>query len=163
MDDAAFEPIFQRQLAELTAFISAEAVLPLPFAVGRRVYIPIDGIRPDGRKDRFLLSIDASGFPLYPLDVSFVDPALDASLLGAISNAKESRWFPYDGETRFKTNFHLEPRVFVCIQPGFSKEYFFHHKTEQWDPHAWPLLRVVHQVRAAVHGAPYQCPNCERQ
>lgn len=163
MDDAAFEPIFQRQLAELAEFVNSEGVLDPVVVLGRRLCLRIEGIRPNGQRDGFILCMDATGFPLYPFDVGFVDPAMDPSQVRRDTNLKEPRWFPYDGETRFKTTFHTEPRVFVCIQPGFSQEYFIHHNTEQWNPHAWSLLRVVHQVRTAISGPPYQCPSWDRQ
>jgi hypothetical protein len=163
MDDAAFEPIFQRQLAELIEFVRSEGVLPPIAVLGRRLCLGIEGLRANNRKDSFTLCVDARGFPLYPFDVGFVDPTLDPSLVRSDTNLKEPKWFPYDGETRFKTSFHTEPRVFVCIQPGFSQEYFVHHTNEQWNPHAWSLLRVVHQVRSAISGTPYQCPSWERK
>lgn len=160
MDQEAFGPLFQEQLVALQEFVH-QADLSAPFVSGRRLVQVLDAIRTDGRMDRFVAVIDAADFPLYPFDIGFVDPNL--SELDAIRsvNIKHACWFPFDGETKFKTEFKDAPQVFVCIQPGFSKEYFIHHKTEQWNPRYWTLARVVHQLHLALRAPAYQRPNWE--
>lgn len=161
MDHQAFEPLFQEQVAALQAF-GREAALSRPFIAGRRILQVMDAIRPDGRTDRYNMVIDAADFPLYPFDVGFVDPRLDEPDAALCVKIKDPRWFPYDSETKFKTHFKDAPHVFVCIQPGFSKEYFIHHKAEQWNPRYWTVARVVHQVQLALRESVYQLPNWER-
>lgn len=161
MDQEAFEPLFQEELGALQAFVH-EADLCTPFVSGRRLVQVLDAVRPDGKTDRFVAVVDAADFPLYPFDVGFVDPNLgEPDAIGSV-DIKNPRWFPFDGETKFKTEFKDAPRVFVCIQPGFSKEYFIHHKTEQWNPRYWTLARVVHQLHLALRDPAYQRPNWER-
>lgn len=161
MDHQAFEPLFQEQLAALQVF-GSEAALSCAFVSGRRIIQPIDAVRSDGRTDRYVSVLDATDFPLYPFDIGFVDPSLDLSNAALCTDIKNPRWFPYDGETKFKTQFRDAPRVFVCIQPGFSKEYFIHHKLEQWNPRYWTLARVVHQLLVALREPTYQLPSWER-
>jgi hypothetical protein len=161
MDHEAFEPLFQEELAALQAF-ACEALLSKPFVSGRRIVQAIDAVRTDGRTDRYVAIIDATDFPLYPFDVGFVDPRLTEPDAARCGNIKDPRWFPCDGETKFKTQFREAPHVFVCIQPGFSKEYFIHHRAEQWNPRYWTLARVVHQVQLAAREPTYQLPNWER-
>jgi hypothetical protein len=161
MDHGAFEQLFQNQIAALVAFADeSEAVSPT--VVGRRVIQPLEGARQNGGIDQFLAIIDGHGFPLYPFDVGFVDPSSNPTTYSEITELKNPVWFPYDGETKFKTEFREAPRVFVCIQPGFSQEYFAHHKTEQWNPRYWTLSRVVHQLQLALREPTYQLPNRER-
>ena len=161
MDHRAFEQLFQEELAALESF-SRDANTSRSFASGRRIVHSLDGIRADGRSDRFTAIIDAADFPLYPFDVGFVDPGLSESEAARSTDIKNPRWFPYDGETKFKTEFREAPHVFVCIQPGFSKEYFIHHKAEQWNPRYWTLARVVHQLQLALQQPSYQLPSWER-
>jgi hypothetical protein len=122
----------------------------------------LDAVRSDGKPDRYIAILDAADFPLYPFDVGFVDPNLSDQQAALSPEIKNPRWFPYDGETKFKTEFTAAPQVFVCIQPGFSKEYFLHHKAEQWNPRYWTLARVVHQLQLALREPAYQLPNWER-
>lgn len=161
MDHQAFEGLFQEGLAALQSF-SRDAGAFRSFVSGRRIVQSLDGIRPDGRTDRFTAIIDAADFPLYPFDIGFVDPSLSELEAVRCIEIKNPRWFPYDGETKFKTQFREAPHVFVCIQPGFSKEYFIHHKAEQWNPRYWTLARVVHQMQLALREPNYQLPNWER-
>jgi len=76
---------------------------------------------------------------------------------------KDRRWFPDDGEQRFKTAFSKEPRVFICIDPGFSREFFIHHTQESWNPRYWSLLEVVRQVRNALSSNVYRGPMWDKQ
>jgi hypothetical protein len=161
MDQEAFEPVFQEELSALRAF-AHEAGLCAPFVSGRRLVQVLDAVRPDGKTDRFVALVDAAQFPLYPFDIGFVDPTLSEPDAIRSEEIKNSRWFPFDGETKFKTEFKDAPQVFVCIQPGFSKEYFIHHKTEQWNPRYWTLARVVHQMHLALREPTYQQPNWNR-
>lgn len=161
MDHQAFEPLFQEQLAALHAF-GLEAALSCPFVSGRRIVQAMDAVRPEGKTDQYIVVLDAADFPLYPFDVGFVDPSLGEPDAALCTDIKNPRWFPYDGETKFKTRFRDAPHVFVCIQPGFSKEYFIHHKAEQWNPRYWTLARVVHQLQLALREPAYQLPNWER-
>lgn len=161
METAAFEELFQGQVSALLSF-QQESQGIRPTVIGRKVFQRLEGIRQDGSRDYFLAVIDATEFPLYPFDVGFVDPAIGDAGYGKIEGIKNPVWFPYDGETKFKTAFKEDPRVFVCIQPGFSKEYFVHHKNEQWNPHDWTLSRTVHQIQLALREPTYQCPNWER-
>jgi hypothetical protein len=161
MDHQAFEPLFQEQLAALQAF-NCEAGLSCAFVSARRIIQALDTVRSDGRMDRYVAVLDASDFPLYPFDIGFVDPRLNLSDAALSADIKNPRWFPYDGETKFKTQFRDAPHVFVCVQPGFSKEYFIHHKLEQWNPRYWTLARVVHQLLLALREPAYQLPCWER-
>jgi hypothetical protein len=161
MDYLAFEPLFEEEIAALRVF-GIEASLPRPFVSGRRIVQILDAARPDGRTDRYTAVLDAKDFPLYPFDVGFVDPGMSDHQAAACREIKNPRWFPYDSETKFKTEFKALPQVFVCIQPGFSKEYFIHHKSEQWNPRYWTLARVVHQLQLALREPAYQLPNWER-
>ena len=161
MDHQAFDPIFEEQVAALQAFVH-EAALSRPFIAGRRIVQAVDAIRPDGRTDRYTAIIDAADFPLYPFDVGFVDPSMREPDAAICTDIKNAQWFPCDNETKFKTHFKDAPHVFVCVQPGFSKEYFVHHKAEQWNPRYWTLARVVHQVQLALREPAYQLPNWER-
>lgn len=165
MDAAAFEPIFQAQLEQLLIATAEEGVLPLPHVRGRLLSVPVDGIRKDGRVDRFVLALNASGFPLHPFDAGFVDPQTSLDAVSDV-NLKDPRWFPFDGETSFKVSFqgarNDDPKVFICVQPGFSREYFHFHVNETWNPHVWSLARVVAQVRQALNAFSYVQPNWER-
>lgn len=162
MDHEAFERLFQEEVTALESF-SRGAEVPHSLVSGRRIVQSLDGMRRDGRTDRFTAIIDAADFPLYPFDVGFVDPSLSESEAARSINIKNPRWFPYDGETKFKTEFREAPQIFVCIQPGFSKEYFIHHKAEQWNPRYWTLARVVHQLQLALREPSYQLPSWERR
>jgi hypothetical protein len=161
MDAAAFDPIFGDQLDALKRFISDENVLPIPKVRGRRLSMTVEGHRPDNRRDEFRLAIDGSGFPLYPYDIGFLDPS-KAVKSWKPTDIKNPMWFPFDNETSFKTAFARSPSVFVCIQPGFSREYFVHHTQEQWNPQKWSLLEVVIQIRQALNAISYVQPNWER-
>src|SRR5262249_33169138 len=129
--------------------------------IGRKVFQQLEAVRQDGSRDWFLAVIDGMEFPLYPFDIGFADPDIADKAYSKIAKIKDPLWFPFDGETKFKIAFKEEPRVFVCIQPGFSKEYFVHHKDEQWNPHYWTLPRVIHQLQLALREPAYQRPNWE--
>lgn len=160
MEMAAFDELFQQQVSALLTF-QEESKGIRPTVIGRKVFQRLEAVRQDGSRDWFLAVIDGTEFPLYPYDIGFADPdAVDD--YSKISEIKDPLWFPYDGETKFKTAFKEDPRIFVCIQPGFSKEYFIHHKNEQWNPHYWTLARIVHQLQLALREPAYQLPNRER-
>src|SRR5579864_8571421 len=148
METAAFEKLFQGQVSALLSF-QQEAQGIRPTVIGRKIFQRLEGVRQDGSRDWFLAVIDGSEFPLYPFDVGFADPATADSGYSKITEIKDPLWFPYDGGTKFKTAFEKAPCVFVCIQPGFSKEYFIHHKDQQWNPHYWTLPRTIHQLQLA--------------
>lgn len=165
MDSAAYEPIFARQLEQLRSAIADEGLLPQPVVCGRRVLVHVEGIRQDGQRDRFALVIDARRFPVHPFDAGFAPPDTPPAFLGDVT-FKDARWFPFDGERSFKTAFEGakegEPKVFICVQPGFSEEYFYYHVGEAWNPHRWTLSQVVAQVRQALNASSYIQPNWER-
>jgi hypothetical protein len=161
MDSQAFNSIFQRQFEELRDFIQREGVLSPPELRGRKLFVPIEGVRRSGARDHFLAVVDGGGFPVYPYDVGFTDPETPRATREGVQ-FKDSKWFPFDNERSFKTAFERDPRVFVCIQPGFSREYFVHHTKEQWNPHVWSLLQIVTQIRQALNAETYVQPNWER-
>jgi len=158
---SVYRQIVQDQFDRLATELAAEGVLPPPVMAGTRVVVWVEGIRASGQRDRFLLGIDTDRFPIEPFDVGFIDPALPASEWEK-AGMKNPSFFPNDGEQRMKTNFRAEPCVFICIQPGFTREYFAHHLQESWNPHATMLIHVVQQVRNAVTGSLYVGPMWEK-
>lgn len=159
--DSVYREILEGQFAHLSAELAAEGVLPPPVMSGTRVVVWIEGIRASGERDRFLLGIDTDRFPIEPFDVGFINPALPASQW-PVAEMKNPGFFPDDGEQRMKTNFRNQPRVFICIQPGFTREYFAHHLQESWNPHTMTLAHVVQQVRNAITGSLYVGPMWEK-
>jgi hypothetical protein len=158
---SVYRQIVKNQFAQLSAELAAEGVLPSPLMAGTRVITWVEGVRTSDQRDRFLLGIDTDRFPIEPFDVGFMDPALPASEWGT-ADMKTPLFFPDDGEQRMKTSFRAEPRVFICIQPGFTREYFVHHLQESWNPHLMTLTHVVQQVRNAVTGPLYVGPMWEK-
>jgi len=160
--DIVYRELLKQQFKHLTQELKLEGVLPSPIMQNTRVIVAIDGIRKSGIKDRYLLAIDTDRFPIEAFDVGFLDPSCDP-LSQPTAPMKDRRWFPDDGEHRFKTAFRQEPHVFICIDPGFSREYFIHHTQESWNPQYWSLLEVVRQVRNALSSNVYRGPMWEKQ
>jgi hypothetical protein len=160
--DIIYRELLKQQFEHLAEELEVEGVLPSPVMRNTRVIAPIDGVRKSGVKDRYLLAIDTDRFPIEAFDVGFIDPSSTPSSQQT-APMKDRRWFPDDGEQRFKTAFPKEPRVFICIDPGFSREYFIHHTQESWNPHCWSLLEVVRQVRNALSSNVYSGPMWEKQ
>lgn len=157
MDREAFDRIFQAQAEELCHFIQQDTALPVPEVLGRKVLVFVDGIRNGGEKDRYRLVLDGSGFPLHPYDAGFVNPALSAPE-AADADLKNPQWYPRDGEQALKSRFRGQiegPAVFICIQPGFSREYFHYHRDQTWNPRVWSLAQIVEQVRQALNAPTY--------
>ena len=159
--DMVYRELLRKQFERLVQEVEVEAVLPPPVMRNTRVIAAVDGIRPSGIKDRYLLAIDTDLFPIQVFDVGFLEPSCDP-LSQATAPIKDPKWFPDDGEQRFKSAFPKEPHVFICIDPGFSREYFIHHNQESWNPHYWSLLQLVRQVRNALTSNVYKGPMWER-
>ena len=160
--DIIYRELLKQQFEHLVQEMELEGVLPKPVMRNTRVIAAVDGVRQSGIKDRYLLAIDTDRFPIEAFDVGFLDPSCDP-LSQQRAPMKDRRWFPDDGEQRFKTAFSREPRVFICIDPGFSREFFIHHTQESWNPHYWSLLEVVRQVRNALSSNVYRGPMWEKQ
>ncbi|MBI3476456.1 MAG: hypothetical protein HY010_12045 [Acidobacteria bacterium] len=160
--DIIYRQLIRQQFERLVQEVELEGVLPSPVMLGRRVITAVDGIRTSGISDRYLLAIDTDRFPIEAFDVGFLDPSSDP-LSQQTAPIKNPMWFPDDGEQRFKTVFPKEPRVFICIEPGFSREYFIFHLNDSWNPHYWSLLEVVRQVRNALSSNLYKGPMWEKQ
>lgn len=160
--DIVYRELLKQQFEHLVQELELEGVLPKPVMRNTRVIAAVDGVRQSGIKDRYLLGIDTDRFPIEAFDVGFLDPSCDP-LSQQTAATKDRRWFPDDGEQRFKTTFPREPRVFICIDPGFSREFFIHHTQESWNPHYWSLLEVVRQVRNALSSKVYRGPMWKKQ
>jgi hypothetical protein len=162
---SVYRELIERQFACLTEDISAESVLSPPVMSGTRVVVRVEGIRKSGEHDRYLLCIDTDRFPVEPFDVGFIDPSLPATQWDR-AELKNPTFFPNDGDDgqqRMKTAFHTDPRVFICIQPGFTREYFAHHRDESWNPHAMTLAHIVQQVRNVITSPRYVGPMWEKK
>lgn len=157
-----YRELLNQQFEHLVQELELEGVLTSPVMRNTRVIAPVDGVRKSGIKDRYLLAVDTNRFPIEAFDVGFIDPSCAPSSQQT-APIKDRNWFPDDGEQRFKTAFPKEPRVFICIDPGFSREYFIHHIHESWNPHYWTLLEVVRQVRNALSSTVYSGPMWEKQ
>ena len=160
--DIIYRELLKQQFEHLVQEMELEGVLPTPMMRNTRVIAAVDGVRQSGIKDRYLLAIDTDRFPIEAFDVGFLDPSCDP-LSQQTAPMKDRRWFPDDGEQRFKTAFSKEPHVFICIDPGFSREFFIHHTQESWNPHYWSLLEVVRQVRNALSSNVYRGPMWDKQ
>ena len=153
MDQEYQERLIAAQVSELVARKETEGWTDVDVERdGDFVFVRLTGKLPD---ERYLAKVDLSRFPVDPYEVGFLDPDTDPSDRRRVSD-RDPRYWPYSGMPGLHGSFNLvytgAITVFWC-RPCTFAYFWYHGGSDPWQPHEWPLWRVVAELRDAVKKA----------